>query len=448
MKPIQRLILVLMVGMLLGACAARPAATAGVTPTADGRELVVNPAQKAAAAALAEQLKIPAGQISLVSAVAQDWPDGCLGLPNAEEMCAMHVVHGYRVVLKAADQTYTFRTDQTGEVVRLEKPAAAPSADPTLQPTPQSTAPETGQLPPAVLSGIAGELKVSVSDVQVLSVEPVDWPDACLGVSAAGQVCAQIITPGYRVVAQVGGKPVELHTNQDGTYVRRVAALPASTPALLEWTAPSGACPGASFTATQVTFAGPGCGSGGQNPAAFPAGQRTAEMAALAALYQPFTAETAAGKIVFNGSGGQIASPDEERSVAEWARLVADEAAGGRGSAAAGQAFHWRRVGGIAGFCDELTVTVSGFAYPTSCKDNSAANLGRVRLTAEQLHRLYAWVDGLKSFELDQSDPITAADGMSLRVTFSGAGSKAADQADQDAILAFGSELFAASTGR
>ena len=50
----------------------------------------------------------------------------------------------------------------------------------------------------------------------VVEVERVDWPDACLGAARPDEVCAQVITAGYRVVIDVGGRRVEYHTDLRG----------------------------------------------------------------------------------------------------------------------------------------------------------------------------------------------------------------------------------------
>ncbi|MHB8377493.1 MAG: hypothetical protein ACYDEB_11130 [Dehalococcoidia bacterium] len=52
------------------------------------------------------------------------------------------------------------------------------------------------------------------ADARVVAVTPVDWPDACLGVRAPGKVCAQVVTPGYRIIIDAGGKRVEYHTDR------------------------------------------------------------------------------------------------------------------------------------------------------------------------------------------------------------------------------------------
>ncbi len=47
-------------------------------------------------------------------------------------------------------------------------------------------------------------------------MEAVDWSDASLGCPEPGQVYAQVITPGYRVLLEAAGKEYEVHTDQIG----------------------------------------------------------------------------------------------------------------------------------------------------------------------------------------------------------------------------------------
>ncbi len=66
---------------------------------------------------------------------------------------------------------------------------------------------------------LAMHLGVPEDSIQVVAFERVDWPDACLGIRSAGQMCATVITPGYRVVMSVDGQSYELHTNESGSAV-------------------------------------------------------------------------------------------------------------------------------------------------------------------------------------------------------------------------------------
>jgi hypothetical protein len=70
---------------------------------------------------------------------------------------------------------------------------------------------------------LARQLGLDPLAVQLVETAPVDWPDACLGLPAAGESCAQVITPGFRVTVETGGTQYEFHTNRDGSQVRSSA---------------------------------------------------------------------------------------------------------------------------------------------------------------------------------------------------------------------------------
>lgn len=60
------------------------------------------------------------------------------------------------------------------------------------------------------------------ADAVVVRVEEVDWPDACLGAARPDEACAQVLTPGYRVVVEAGGRTIEYHTGRSAG-VRRAS---------------------------------------------------------------------------------------------------------------------------------------------------------------------------------------------------------------------------------
>ena len=55
---------------------------------------------------------------------------------------------------------------------------------------------------------------------RLAEVERVDWPNACLGVQQAEEFCAEVITPGYRIIIETDAGEVEYHTDLS-TQVRR-----------------------------------------------------------------------------------------------------------------------------------------------------------------------------------------------------------------------------------
>jgi hypothetical protein len=74
----------------------------------------------------------------------------------------------------------------------------------------------------AAQAALAAKLGVPESQITILSVEHVEWPDACLGAADEGVMCAQVITPGYRIVMEVDGKQYEAHTDESGQTVQVV----------------------------------------------------------------------------------------------------------------------------------------------------------------------------------------------------------------------------------
>lgn len=72
----------------------------------------------------------------------------------------------------------------------------------------------------AARAALAQELGVDELSISRAEINEQDWPDSCLGAPAAGEGCAEVITPGYRLVLAAGGQNYEVRTNRDGTIVR------------------------------------------------------------------------------------------------------------------------------------------------------------------------------------------------------------------------------------
>jgi len=97
-----------------------------------------------------------------------------------------------------------------GAVSPLPKPQESP-----LSPLPS---PEADPVAAAV-DHLATELGISPAEIDVLSVEAVDWSDTSLGCPQPGMMYAQVITPGYRVILEARGERHEVHTDRTGRSV-------------------------------------------------------------------------------------------------------------------------------------------------------------------------------------------------------------------------------------
>jgi hypothetical protein len=61
-------------------------------------------------------------RFAVISTSAQNWPDGCLGLAQANEACTLAIVAGWRIEVTDGLQNWVYRSDRTGKVIRLENP--------------------------------------------------------------------------------------------------------------------------------------------------------------------------------------------------------------------------------------------------------------------------------------------------------------------------------------
>lgn len=63
------------------------------------------------------------------------------------------------------------------------------------------------------ISDLALRLNVQAEQIRILNVEKVNWPDASLGYPEKGMMYAQVITPGYRIILDAGGRTYEYHSD-------------------------------------------------------------------------------------------------------------------------------------------------------------------------------------------------------------------------------------------
>src|SRR5688572_22585432 len=97
-------------------------------------------------------------------------------------------------------------------------------ATPTPATEPNSTGPDQAEQPEYVRAAIQVLVEakgLGADEISVVSVEAVDWSDSCLGLGGPAESCAQVITPGYRIILEAGGEEAEFHTDATGQSVRQ-----------------------------------------------------------------------------------------------------------------------------------------------------------------------------------------------------------------------------------
>ncbi|HJW89135.1 MAG TPA: hypothetical protein VJ436_00695, partial [Anaerolineales bacterium] len=174
-------------------------------------------AVQAAIRSLTRLLSVQPSQVEVVSAERTMWRDSCLGLATAGEMCLQVITPGYRVILQVGEKKYEIHTDESGENLR--------HAPGELVQTPKTDLAQA-QVIIAAVRALGEAQDLGTEQIEVRSIEAVEWPDACLGFPAPEQVCAAVITPGYRIILRSGGQEYEVHTDATGESVRLQPAAP------------------------------------------------------------------------------------------------------------------------------------------------------------------------------------------------------------------------------
>ncbi|MHB1133113.1 MAG: hypothetical protein ACYC4L_12105 [Chloroflexota bacterium] len=252
-------------------------------------------------------------------------------------------------------------------------------------------------------------------DVRLVSWEAVDFANSCLGLTPRDTVCAQAITPGYRLTLDVRNR---------GTFEYRVSAtglllLPASAPPtgierpLLTWEGPGqpdGICRTLTLAPNGEALVGL-CG-GAQVPLRlFDDGSQLEELRYFVTRFASFAVDTPAGRVALYASGGEQAPAVWQRAVAEWARLTQGLLRVGALGPTAGETLFWQTPAETAGICRTLRVQIYGRAFAGLAPCGSAVESRLLTghwLAADDLTRLYNWVD--------RYEPISRLDGQTRLV--------------------------------
>lgn len=79
-------------------------------------------------------------------------------------------------------------------------------------------------LPPVAVikarQALADTLGIGVENVEILSYEPAEWSDSCLGLGGAAESCLMVMVPGWKVELSAEGQPFTARTDELGEVIR------------------------------------------------------------------------------------------------------------------------------------------------------------------------------------------------------------------------------------
>jgi hypothetical protein len=157
-------------------------------------------AEREAQNLVADQFGFDPANIILLKTTEKTWINSCLELPNINEDCVLGEVPGFLILLYADNQVFEVHSDVETQNIR-----AINYLSQYLSPL------EVAIRYLSVLENLPAE------EINVVTFEPVEWPDSCLGVVAEGIVCAPVVTPGYKILLDANGSSFEFHTDFYGS---------------------------------------------------------------------------------------------------------------------------------------------------------------------------------------------------------------------------------------
>ncbi len=210
------LVLVLAGALLLSACQSPEPERSPLAPDRSQVSPYPSPAARAQAAEdllpqVAEALDMEAEALTMISIEAVEWPDASLGCPEPGRSYAQVVTPGWRLVYRdAAGEAHEVHTPQNMQHFVI---CDAPERE-TLVPEEESVNPPVVE---AAIRVVTERFGFAREEIEVRSVEYVEWRNSCLGCEAPGDVCLMVITPGARVVLAHNGELYQVHTNASGS---------------------------------------------------------------------------------------------------------------------------------------------------------------------------------------------------------------------------------------
>jgi hypothetical protein len=169
------------------------------------------PVAKAVLRDLARKQGIFTSQLQIIDYSQQTWRNGCLELPQSDEICTQALVPGWRIVVSNGKQNWVYHTNNNGRSLRLA------SAN-----TPSNNLPD--ELPAsvknAVLQAASRRLQQPISQLTIIQAQQQTWRNGCLELANVDELCTQALVSGWRVVVGAVDQTLVYHTNQTGSAVR------------------------------------------------------------------------------------------------------------------------------------------------------------------------------------------------------------------------------------
>ncbi len=280
----------------------------------------------------------------------------------------------------------------------------------SAEPEPGAVSPDNSAAQTAAVARLAQTLGLTVNEIRVVNSESIDWPNGCLGFSLPNVRCTQVIVPGFRFTLEAGGMPYEVRTDRQGDVVFSTLDTVVNEPV--------------------------GAAEVARRSLATALGLSVEQVRIVSSEAQ----EWSDGCLGISRPGlmcAQVITPGYFVILqAQGRQYEYHTDADGRSVAPATRGLTFQRQGGIAGFCDDLSIYLPNEVYAASCKPSAMSGQGALDelLSAEELAQFNTWLDTLAPVTIERQDP-AVADAMTLSLTLMGSGAQKPSATDEQELL-------------
>ncbi len=260
----------------------------------------------------------------------------------------------------------------------------------------------------AAVTALSEKLNVTVDTIKIVSTDVVTWPDGCLGVQKIGVMCTQAEVPGFNIILEADGKQYEMHTNVNGSIVVPFEEA-------------------LSGSAEEIVI----------KQLAKNLGLKESDISVVSNSEVEF-GDSCLGVSMPEVMCAQVVTPG--RSIVLEANGMQYEyhvSADGTRIQPATLAITWKREGGIAGFCDNLTIFLSGEVYGNQCKAQPNGTQGILRnlVSRSEFDLFNKLMTEVGQVDIDASDPVGVSDQMTVQLSVYGTGSGSLSDSDKQELL-------------
>ncbi|MGH7998171.1 MAG: hypothetical protein ACREPR_01735 [Brasilonema sp.] len=160
---------------------------------------------------LSNREQISNRKLEIIDYSQRTWRDGCMNLPNPDELCTQALVPGWRVVLSNGAQTWIYHTNNNGRSIRLANPYILTKNLPQNFPS---------YIESAVLQAAFQRLNLPTSGLTIIQAQQRTWSNGCLNLPKSGEGCTEALERGWRVVVKADEQTLVYHTNTTGSKIR------------------------------------------------------------------------------------------------------------------------------------------------------------------------------------------------------------------------------------